>query len=412
VFKVKNRLILISNYLILLYAFLLPLNKNIVSIIGKILIIMVFIKYRKNIRGFFVNLYKLNWFKVYSLLVIFSVFISFYSSSFFYGIEYTLKKYLPYFEIFAIAFLIEKKFLKYTISAFLSGIFISEIISYGIFFNLWTTTYYRLHGIDIHDPTPFMHHTYYSLFLSIGILVSILTLFKEEKLNFVLLFFTITMTINLFITGGRGGQLAFFITAFLLVLFSKEKKLLLLIPIIILIFILAYSFSNIFHYRVNLAIHDIKILISNLDFCSSWGIRVSAWVLSFEMIKEHWLFGLGYNNYVNIMKNLINTHYQNLQCSLEPLSTHLHNQYLTMLVDGGVIYLSLFIYGLYQFIKLPLKDEYFDKIKIVVFSNFVILSFIEPVFFQSWSMYLFIFFAGILLAEYRFEHLGINYKNP
>jgi O-antigen ligase len=400
----KNRLILLlPNYLILFYAFLLPLNKNIVSIIGKILIVLLFFKYKNNIKGFFTSLYKLEWFKVYLFLVIFSIFISFYSSSFLYGIKYTIDKYLPYFEIFAIAFLIEKKYLKYAISAFLSGIFVSEIVSYGIFFNLWTTPYYQRYYAQEYDPTPFMHHTYYSLFLSIGILLSMITLLKEKKLNFILLFFSTTMIINLFITGGRGGELSFFITAFLLVLFSKEKKLLSIIPIAILVFILAYTFSDMFHSRLNTALHDIKILINNYNFCSSWGIRASAWILSFEMIKEHFLLGLGYNNYVNIMKDLVNTHYQNFQCGMSPLSTHLHNQYLTMLVDGGIIYLFLFIYGLYKFYKLHLENDYFNKIKFIIFCNFVILSFIEPVFFQSWSMYLFIFFAGILLAKYRFE---------
>ncbi len=400
----KNRLILLlPNYLILLYAFLLPLNKNIVSIIGKILIVLLFFKYKNNIKEFFISLYKLEWFKVYLFLVVFSIFISFYSSSFSYGIKYTFSKYLPYFEIFAIAFLIEKKYLKYALSSFLSGIFVSEIVSYGIFFNLWTTPYYQKYNLDKHDPTPFMHHTYYTLFLSIGILISMITLLKEKKLNFILLFFSITMTINMFITGGRGGQLSFFITVFLLVLFSKEKKLLSIIPIVILVFILAYTFSDMFHSRLNTALHDIKILINNYNFCSSWGIRASAWILSFEMIKEHFLLGLGYNNYVNIMKDLVNTHYQNFQCGMSPLSTHLHNQYLTMLIEGGLIYLSLFVYGLNKFYKLHLENDYFNKIKFIIFCNFVILSFIEPVFFQSWSMYLFIFFAGILLAKYRFE---------
>jgi O-antigen ligase len=393
----------IANYLILLYAFLLPLHKGLVSVIGKILIVLFF--FRKDIKDFLIKLWNLKWFKIFLALVIYSIFISFYSSSFSYGLNYTLKKYLPYFEIFVIAFLVEKKFIKYAISAFLLGIFVSEIVSYGIFFNLWETAYnlkaYNSEG----DPTPFMHHTYYSLFLSIGILIILVTLLEEKK-NIFLFFFLVTMSINLFIIGGRGGQLAFFITLFILVLYSKNKKFLLLIPFGIFVFIMAYYFSDLFHLRVDKAIDDIKKVIYDFNFCSSWGIRASAWILTFEMLKHNWLFGLGYNNYVEPMKHLIETKFSNFACSIAPLSTHLHNQYLTMLIDGGIFYLVLFLYAFYLFIRLPIKDEYLKKIKLIIFVNFAVLSFVEPVFFQAWSMYLFIFFAAILLKE----SLSINYK--
>jgi len=400
----RDKLFYYSNYLILLYAFFLPLNKNIVSIIGKVLLVLFFFK--KDIKEVFKNLFKERFFLVFLLLVGYSFFISLYSLSISYGINYTIKKYLPYFEIFAIAFLIDKKFIKYAISAFLAGIFLSEIISYGIFFDLWDIPYNLAHYKEEGDPTPFMHHTLYSLFLSVGVLIILVTLLKERfknKKDYLFLFFLVTMSVNLFIIGGRGGQLAFFITLFVLVLSSKEKKFLILIPIGVVFFILAYNFSDLFRYRVDLAINDVKSLIEKFNFCSSWGIRASAWVLTYEMLKEHWLFGLGYGNYVEIMKNLIKIKFQNFKCSLLPLSTHLHNQYLTMLINGGILYLILFLWWLYEFFRLPIKDDYFKKIKLIIGVNFVFLSFVEPVFFQSWSQYLFIFFTGILLAQYFYE---------
>jgi len=402
---VREKIIYYSNYLILLYAFLLPLNKNLVSVIGKILIILLFFK--RDLKETIKNLWQIKLFRIFLVLVLYSVFISFYSSSVSYGIHYTYKKYLPYFEIFAIAVLLDKKYIKQAISLFLLGVFTSEIVSYGIMFGLWETHYNSAH-FGMNDPTPFMHHTLYSLFLSIGILIILITILDEKlksKKSYLLLFFLVTMSINLFVTGGRGGQVAFFITLFLLAFLYKNKKFLILIPVGFLFFILAYNLSELFHHRINLAVHDIKILINNFNFCSSWGIRASAWILTFEMLQGHWLFGLGYDNYTELMRYLIDTKFPYFDCSFVHLAKHLHNQYLTMLVDGGLIYLAIFIYALYNFYKVPVKDGYIRKIKFIVLSNFVILSFVEPVFFQSWSMYLFIFFAGIILACSRYEQL-------
>ena len=63
--------------------------------------------------------------------------------------------------LIVIASSIKKEFIPKILGAYLLGMFISEILSYGIFFELWTTR----HG-DPSDPTPFMNHLDYSTFLT------------------------------------------------------------------------------------------------------------------------------------------------------------------------------------------------------------------------------------------------------
>ena len=64
----------------------------------------------------------------------------------------------------------QKEYFEYAISSFFLGMLISEILSYGNFFNLWQV------GIGNSDnPRVFLHHTMYSMLLSV---TSIFLLFK------------------------------------------------------------------------------------------------------------------------------------------------------------------------------------------------------------------------------------------
>jgi len=397
-FSIEN----ILNYLIILYAFLLPLHKSLVSTIGNILLILFFLQ--TDIKIKIKIILNNKFFIIFTTLFIYGIIINFYSTNSIYGIKYIFNKYISYLPIFVIFISIKKEFIKYSISAFLTGLFISEIASYGILFNLWETTY-NLKYSTINDPTPFMHHTYYSLYLSIGILILFFSILKEKfsKTTFIYIFFFLTMTVNMFITGGRGGQIGFFITIFILLLIEKNKKLLWLLFLPIFIFIIAYNFSELFHSRVLYAIRDIINFTDHNNFCGNWGKRAVSWLFSLEMLKEGHIFGLGFNNYVPYLQDFIAQH-PNYQCALQSQSKHLHNQFLTMFIDGGIIYLSLFIYMIYYLITLPIKDSFMNKLKYIYLIPFIFISLTaEPLFFQSWSMHLFTLFTGLILAQTRIE---------
>jgi len=76
------------------------------------------------------------------------------------------------------------------------------------------------------DLSPFMHHTLYTLFLGVGILVIIIKFFFENlsiKEKIILFLFFVTMNINMFMSGGRGGQVALFITFLVLIIYTNSK---------------------------------------------------------------------------------------------------------------------------------------------------------------------------------------------
>ena len=144
-----------------------------------------------------------------------------------------------------------------------------------------------------------MNHLSYTLFLAItcAILLSSFILEKTSKLKrlYYGLFF-LTATINLFLTGGRTGQIAFIFVIIMLIFTNiKHKVLAFLISTVLLssIFVGAYNLSPTFKERVNISIYDLKQVSENKNFSSSWGIRLSTWVATYYILKDNILFGTG-----------------------------------------------------------------------------------------------------------------------
>ena len=388
------------NYLFVLFAFLLPLNRGIENTI--LYLIFFLFLFVPDIKDRIKLLLKNSFFKAYVVFLVYNLIVILWTPDKAYGVYY-VQKYIKYLTIFPIILTLDKKFLKYAITAFLSGIFVSEIISYGIFFHLWETAYNKA-NYGYYDPTPFMHHTLYSLFLGIGIIILVLKfIFDSNKIERIILsFFFITMSINIFVTGGRGGQLALFVSAFIMIFYyiyeTKKYKLFLLTLLPIFLFFIAYHFSPIFHTRVDGAVRDL-IALKNFNFCTSWGQRAGAWIVSFEIFKESPLIGLGFKEPLEFLHHLVNTPtFSNLKCMDAIYShTHLHNEFLMQLTQTGLIGLLLYLNLWYQLIKIKIEDNFFKYIKISFILMFCIVSFAEPVFTTSWSMNLFLFFTSLII---------------
>jgi O-antigen ligase len=61
---------------------------------------------------------------------------------------------------------LDRKFAPWLLYSFLGAMFISEIVSYGIYLDLWHTR-----RATPQNPTPFMHHVIYSIFLAVTVIL-------------------------------------------------------------------------------------------------------------------------------------------------------------------------------------------------------------------------------------------------
>ena len=393
----RNNANLILNYLFVLYAFSIPLGLKIYRFV--VVGIYLFFILQKNVKGKIKWILNNRFFHLFTIYIIYQFLVILWTPDKNYGLRFVLK-YIEYFmPLFIIASSLRKEFINKVINGWLFSMFIIEIIAYGIYFNLWTTYYHNLHLDDI---TPFYHHTVYSLFLSTSILILLYKLLYEKwsMIHYIYLPFIVTMTINLFLTGGRGGQLAFFITlAILLFIKFKNNKKIVFISIVspLLIFLLAYNYSNKFHERVNYAINDTKNIIDNNNFCGSWGQRAGSYIVSKDIIKNSPIFGNGFHTPLDMLPKIINEKYPYLKCIIHSQTIHLHNTFLMEITQTGIIGLTLFLLIFLYLVKINVKNHFIEYIKIIFLTHFILFSMIDYSWHISYLMKYFVLFSSIIL---------------
>ena len=172
------------------------------------------------------------------------------TDNFGWGVEMT-RKMLPFLFVLPIFLTISKKEnINYYVYAFLIAIGISEMLSYIVWFELVEP----FGKATIFEPTPVMGHISYNPFLAFAIYLTLNKLLFERpmssKLRTILTFFAISMTFNMFITGGRAGQVMFFASlAVLTFQFFRDSQIKATIISAIIIFVIGfsgYSYSPLF----------------------------------------------------------------------------------------------------------------------------------------------------------------------
>jgi len=201
--------------------------------------------------------------------------------------------------LFVIATSIKKEQIQSIITAFLLGMFISEIIAYGVFFELWT-----FKNATVENPSPFMMHIDYSVFMAFTSLLLLNRIFAnhyELKEKLVYAFFFLTVTGNLFLAQGRTGQVALIAGVFVMTIIHYRvtlKSVLISTLLLSSLFTIAYNVSDSFKMRAHDGLSDIQ-KITNMNLNSSWGVRVAYCITTYDIVKENPLLGVGLGDYMD-----------------------------------------------------------------------------------------------------------------
>jgi len=310
-------------------------------------------------------------------------------------------KYWYFLVIIAMATTIKQEKILSVISAFIVGMFISELLSYGIFFELISLN----HGSP-DNPTPFMNHLDYGLYLAFTSLLILSRLLYEKSLKyrlFYLLFF-ISVTTNLFIVAGRVGYVAFIVSLMVLFVHRFEHRLRALIValgVLITILSLAYNFSTTFKNRLAQSIDNLEKIYYHQDYCTSWGTRIGALIVAKEIVMQEPLLGTGAIDHTDRLRAIIAHKYPQMEC----LSwfEHYHNQYAEVVTSLGLVGLVLFLSIFYALIKMRFENREFGSIKVVFVSVFLVGFVAEPFMMKQFSLALFVLFFALLHGVYRFE---------
>ena len=296
--------------------------------------------------------------------------------------------------------IVQRKYINYYLNSFLLAIALTEIVSYLVWFEIIPP----FNKASVGDPTPFMDHISYNPILTLAIYLVYYNMFIKTNLNaikfFFYSFFALTMTINMFITGGRAGQVMYF--AMLIILFfqffnnEKIKPIFAVLVIIPLIFFAAYQSSHIFHQRVNDAI------INTIDYDpyekNSVGERITFSINSWEVIKENPIIGIGTGDFPSEYKkiNQINT-------PLMSSTTNPHNMYILITMQLGLIglasMLSIYYYQIQQ--SFYSSNRFIKDLGIALPLMFLVIMWSDSYLLGHYTTLMFVFFSSFLYKDFE-----------
>ena len=392
------------NYFIILYSFCLPISRAGVSL--SIVLIFLFWILEADFKRKYFEI-KNNYFILAIFIFILYSFIAvLWSSDKIFALEY-VKKYYHFLIIPIIFTSLKKEYIDKVFSAFLLGMLISEITSYGIFFELWTKE-----GVSPNDPSPFMDHTNYSTYLAFTVFILMHKIIHTDDLKWKLAYsiFFLFSTSNLFLNGGRTGQFSFLITLCVIGFLNFKNKLKAVVLFISLgttIFVSAYNISPVFKDRFDYFLHDVEVMINEKDFSNSFSLRVALWISGLEASKHNLIFGSGIGderenaNYILQKFNISNDNFkQETENSID-----FHNMYVQYIVQLGIVGLIIILLIFYLLFKLDIRDKVYKNLLIIFLILYFCHSMLGNSFHINQSMVLFVLFSSIFITIYKYEKL-------
>ena len=287
---------------------------------------------------------------------------------------------------------------QYCISAFLLAISITELTSYLIWFEIIPPLKYA----SVQNPTPFMSHISYNPILTFAIYIVLHQIFFNKNLsNFkfsIYSFFSIIMIINMFITGGRAGQVMFFAMLSILIFQffdgKKIKSLLVIIIIIPLVFFTSYQTSNLFKHRVDLAVNDIMTYSEKPN--TSVGLRITFALNSWEVIKENPIIGIGTGDLPTEYKKINSVRTPEIVSSTNP-----HNMYILVLMQLGLVGLISMLAIFYLQIKHSFyaSNKFIRDTGITLPLLFLVIMLSDSYLLGHFTTLMFVFFSSFLYKD-------------
>lgn len=267
---------------------------------------------------------------------------------------------------------IDRKFIPRLLATFFVAMVISELWSYGIFFEILPPSIHDGGQGTATDPTPVLHHIHYGFILAITLALILQRYFYERDSWYIkaaMIFFFITASANLFITAGRTGYILYIIVMVFILFRLFRSQLLKAIPVAVLIIgsalVIAYNFSATFKVRVEQTVNSIEAVLEDKNFKSSIGYRMAVIIYSDKVIEDHWLLGVGTGDHMDVVRESISENYPEIAPIANDIH-HMHNEYITALIQFGVIGLLAFLNILYQIARYEQPDVQLKNMQLVL----------------------------------------------
>ena len=296
----------------------------------------------------------------------------------------------------------KKEYIKHYILAFILAMTLTELLSYLVWFEIIGP----LHKATVGNPTPTMSHISYNPYLTFGIYLISYELLCNKSLStiskYFYAFFALTMSINMFITGGRAGQVMYFamITILIFQYYNPKRIKAAILTMIIVpsIFMSAYSMSTQFNDRVNEAIDNISSYNGEGKKDTSVGQRITYTINSFKIIQQYPLFGVDTGDFPSEYKKV---HMQNTPDV--GLTIHPHNMYILTAVQLGLLGLASMLLIFYQQLKFALSSKVgiVKDLGVILPMLFLVIMWSDSYLLGHYTTLLFIFFSSFLYKDFE-----------
>lgn len=396
----RTQIPLINSALLAVVFFLIPTKIGPSYIVSGLILLLWLLE--GNLRQKWESLYRhpLTWiFWLYFLLPFISLL---WSSDLAWGLK--MAKRGVYFLLFPLFVSVARKeHIRMYITAFITSVGLTELLSY---YNWFQIHYFpglpegiRANGEEW-QIAPFVNHIMYNPILAfaaylLGHAVLFENLATRRKLVYWL--FLGTISVNMLISGGRSGQVGFFVMIALLVFQRFARRPLLAVTASLgasaLIFFAGYQVSDLFQKRVDLALHEIRNYEQVVD--SSVGLRINMAANTTRMIMASPLLGVGVGDFPAEYARINEQYSPQWATVFNP-----HNQYLFALsttgLFGGAVLVCILFLPLY--LAWNVRDEW-SRIRIAVPLLFAVICLGESYLWRSNTGLLFVLFTAVLYLE-------------
>jgi O-antigen ligase len=383
----------LGSYLLILYGFTLPLSVAINNILLGLIIVYWLFVYR-DYKKTFLLIKKSKVLQAFLLFFILHIIGLIWTEDLKWGLHIIKKEGLfllaPIFMTF-----VKKDHIKYYIASFLLAMSFSELLSYLIWFHIIPPIFKS----TVYDPTPFMSHISYNPFLAVSIyIIGYYLLFRSEHSlarKAILFVFFITMSCNMFITGGRAGQVAYVVTIFILSFqyFKKNRLKAILVSsiIVITVFGLAYFNSKIFHDRIHLAVSQVRHFDTPTN--TSVGLRINFALNTLRIIQKHPILGVGTGDFKSEYSKINSALSPTIEATVQP-----HNMYLLEAAQFGIFGLLALLYIFYSQIGVSLRqiDPFRKRMGLFLPIVFMVIMLSDSYLLGHYTTALFVYMSSIL----------------
>ena len=253
------------------------------------------------------------------------------------------------------------------------------------------------------DLTVFkIHPTYFSLFLNLGIVHSLIKLKEEKKILNIVLFLFFTMMILLL--SSKVIILITIISILYIIIKGNSLKKRYISGILFLFFIGIFFLPGIKSRFVEM-VNDYKNPPKGLYF-NSTNIRKSILDCSTTILKENYIKGVGFSN---IQTELTSCYKDNYDSSFFENHDYLtHNYFMYIFIGSGIIGFLFFIFYLVNIIK---KCLFINNpiLNVILFSS-IVLFFFEDFLYRHYGLLFFnlFIFSYFKFNEYNREQNALN----